>query len=262
MLHVTIVEEEPVARIFTTGGNSFYIDRTGKKLPLSDKRSARVPVFTGYPELKKMNKADSALLAKVTAAANFIVNDSFWMAQVAQVDITTDRKFEMIPVVGSHLVKMGTGEQIDRQFGRLMIFYKEVLSKTGFDRFKVIDVQYKGQVVASRTAGDTKVDSVQLRKNVDMLLQQSRQAETDTVARLLPRAAIPLETDAPDETPVVESPDKPTTLPTNTNPVPLKSPVPANRNAQPKPAKQDKPAPKQPRAVMPPRGEDPDRGYN
>ncbi len=262
VLHVRIVEEEPVARIFTSTGNSFYIDKTGKKLPLSDKISARVPVFTGYPELKKMNKADSALLTKVTAAANYIIADPFWMAQVAQMNITPERNFEMIPVVGNHQVKMGAGDQIDRQFGRLMIFYKQVLSKTGFDRFKVIDVQYKGQVVASKTAGNTKVDSVQLRRNVELLLQQSRQAENDTVARLLPVAAIPLEADAPDETPMVESPEKPTTLPTNTNPVPLKSPVPADRKEQPKPVKQNKPSSKQPKAVMPPKGEDPDNGYN
>lgn len=45
-----------------------------------------------------------------------------------------------------------------------MVFYKQVLSKTGFDKYKVIDVQYKGQVVASKYAGNAKVDSVQLRK--------------------------------------------------------------------------------------------------
>lgn len=261
-LHVTIVEQEPVARIFTVSGNSFYLDKTGKKLPLSDKLSAKVPVFTGYPDMKKMSTADSALLAKVTAAANYIVADPFWLAQVAQMDITPDRNFEMIPVVGNHLVKMGTGEQIDRQFGRLMIFYKEVLSKTGFDRFKVIDVQYKGQVVASRAVGNTKVDSLQLRRNVEMLLQQSRQAENDTVARLLPNAGTPLVADEPDESPVVEGPDKPTTSATNNNPVPLKSPVPAKPDGKPKRDPSPKPANRQPRAVMPARGEDANSGYN
>lgn len=261
-LHVTIVEQEPVARIFTVSGNSFYLDKTGKKLPLSDKLSAKVPVFTGYPDMKKMNTADSSLLAKVTAAANYIMADPFWLAQVAQIDITPDRNFEMIPVVGNHLVKLGTGEQIDRQFGRLMIFYKEVLSKTGFDRFKVIDVQYKGQVVASRAVGITKVDSLQLRRNVEMLLQQSRQAENDTVARLLPNAGTPLVADEPDESPVVEGPDKPTTSATNNNPVPLNSPVSPKPDGRPKRDPSPKPANRQPRAVMPARGEDANRGYN
>src|SRR4030095_10723863 len=100
----------------------------------------------------------------------------FWMSQVAQVDITPERKFEMIPVVGNHTVKLGDGENIGEKFRRLMIFYQQVLSKTGFERYKLIDVQYKGQVVASRYAGDPKIDSVQLRKNVEKLLKQSLEA--------------------------------------------------------------------------------------
>ncbi len=209
-----------------------------------------------------MSAADSTLLSKVTAAANYIIADPFWLAQVAQMDITPDRYFEMIPVVGNHLVKMGTGEQIDRQFGRLMIFYKEVLSKTGFDRFRVIDVQYKGQVVASRAVGNTKFDSLQLRRNVEMLLQQSRQTENDTVARLLPNAGNPLVPDEPDESPVVEGPDKPTTSASNNNPVPLKSTVPAKPDDKQKRDPSPQPASRQPRAVMPARAEDPNNGYN
>jgi cell division protein FtsQ len=40
VLHITIKEKEPVARIFTTEGQSFYIDSRGIKMPLSDKLSA------------------------------------------------------------------------------------------------------------------------------------------------------------------------------------------------------------------------------
>ena len=56
----------------------------------------------------------------------------------------------MIPVVGNHMVKLGNGENIEQKFNRLFIFYKQVLSKTGFDKYKTIDVQYAGQVVASK----------------------------------------------------------------------------------------------------------------
>ena len=183
VLHITITEREPIARIFTTGSNSFYIDSAGKIIPLSDKLSARVPVFTGFPDKKILSGKDSSLLNDVKTMANYIIHDSFWMAQVAQVDITEDRTFEMIPLVGNHLVKLGTAEGVERKFRRLMIFYQQVLSKTGFDKYKVIDVQYKGQVVASRYAGDPKVDSVQLRKNIEKLLQQSIDAQNDTVVR-------------------------------------------------------------------------------
>jgi cell division protein FtsQ len=182
VLHVTVIEKEPVARVFTTEGNSFYIDSLGRKLPLSDKLSARVPVFTSFPDKKILSAKDSVLLNDVKMTANFIINDPFWMSQVAQVDITPNRQFVMIPVVGHHLVKLGNGENINHKFRRLMIFYKEVMSKTGFDKYKVINVQYKGQVVASKYTDDPKVDTAQLKKNVEKLLQKARDAQNDTVS--------------------------------------------------------------------------------
>ncbi|MEJ7672206.1 MAG: hypothetical protein WKF59_05750 [Chitinophagaceae bacterium] len=48
MLRVDVVEREPVARIFTTTGSSFYLDTDLTKLPLSNKSSARVPVFSSF----------------------------------------------------------------------------------------------------------------------------------------------------------------------------------------------------------------------
>jgi cell division protein FtsQ len=186
VLHVAVKEKEPVARIFTVAGNSFYIDSLGRKIPLSDKLSARVPVFTGFPEKKVLAAKDSVLLNDVRVTANFIVNDPFWMAQVAQIDITEDQTFEMTPVVGNHTVKLGNGENIDKKFHRLFVFYQQVLSKTGFDKYKTIDVQYAGQVVVSKQAGNIKVDSVLLRRNVEKLLRQSIEAQNDTVIRAMP----------------------------------------------------------------------------
>lgn len=269
VLHITITEKEPVARVFTTAGNSFYIDSLGRKMPLSDKLSARVPVFTGFPDKKKLNPGDSLLLNNIRVAANYIMNHPFWMSQVSQIDITVDRDFEMIPVVGNHLVKLGNGENIDKKFHRLLLFYKQVLSKTGFDKYKVIDVQYKGQVVVSKYAGDAKIDSVQLRRNVEKLLRQSVEAENDTVIRAMP-PLVKLEADsasAPD--PALQDNNQ-INPKSNDSPNPVKSFVskPGEKKTDnPKPVKNDKPKPpekkKEPKAVMPKKPvEDANGGYN
>lgn len=269
VLHITITEKEPVARVFTTAGNSFYIDSLGRKMPLSDKLSARVPVFTGFPDKKKLNAGDSLLLNNIRVAANYIMNHPFWMSQVSQIDITADRDFEMIPVVGNHLVKLGNGENIDKKFHRLLLFYKQVLSKTGFDKYKVIDVQYKGQVVVSKYAGDAKIDSVQLRRNVEKLLRQSVEAENDTVIRAMP-PLVKLEADsasAPD--PALQDNNQ-INPKSNDSPNPVKSFVskPGEKKTDnPKPVKNDKPKPpekkKEPKAVMPKKPvEDANGGYN
>ncbi|HWB26111.1 MAG TPA: hypothetical protein VG738_11555 [Chitinophagaceae bacterium] len=151
VLTVNITERQPVARIFTVDGNSFYIDTAGTRLPLSEKFSARVPVFTSYPAEKKvMTGEDSAAAQDVRKIAKYIQNDSFWMAQVAQVDITPQHTYEMIPVLGNQVIRLGNADDIDGKFKRLLAFYKQVWNKTGFEKYSVIDVQYQGQVVAVR----------------------------------------------------------------------------------------------------------------
>lgn len=250
VLHVTVTEKEPVARVFTTTGSSFYIDSLGRRMPLSDKMSAVVPMFTGFPASKKLTAGDSVLLDGVRQTALYIGNHPFWMSQVAQVDITPSRQFEMIPLVGNHLVKLGDGNDMPLKFRRLMVFYQQVLSKTGLDKYRVIDVQYKGQVVASRFAGDAKLDSVQLRKNVEKLLKQTMEIQPDTASAILPPGIKP-EADsatAPDP----DLTDNNALIPEQRNPVPLNSTFSGKTDPDnnPKPVN-NKPKPK---AVMKKRG--------
>jgi cell division protein FtsQ len=183
VLHVSVEEKEPIARIFTTARRSYYIDSEGEKMPLSNMLSARVPVFTNFPDKRVLSVKDSVLLDHVKRTASFILDDSFWMAQTEQIDITEDRSFEMIPTIGNHIVKLGNGDDIEKKFHRLFIFYQQVLSKTSFDKYRTVDVQYAGQVIGSRTKM-SKVDSMQLRKNIEKLLQEARKMQNDTIASI------------------------------------------------------------------------------
>jgi cell division protein FtsQ len=183
VLHITITERQPIARVFTKEGNSFYIDSSVSKMSLSHKLSARVPVVTGFTDVKKLTKTDSSLLKEISVIASFIMQDSFWLAQVAQLNITPQKDFEMVPLVGNHIVKLGGAENVFLKFKKLKLFYKQVLSKTGFDSYKVIDVRYNGQIVASKNEGNDEVDAAQLKDNIRKLIKQA--AEADTAVRLI-----------------------------------------------------------------------------
>jgi len=239
VLHISVEEKEPVARIFTTGGKSFYIDNEGEKMPLSDMMSAKVPVFTNFPDKKVLSTKDSILLNDVRGTASFILNDSFWMAQTEQIDITEDRTFEMIPTIGHHIVKLGKGDAIDKKFGRLLIFYQQVLSKTSFDKYNIVDVQYSGQVIGSKTRM-SKVDSMQLKKNIEKLLQEARKMQTDTIA-LVPVTG--KENVSVDHT----SGSKTSIEQTNSNPRPTGSSGRAVKTTKPNPKIMEE----KPKAVMP-----------
>jgi cell division protein FtsQ len=148
ILQVRIEERVPVARLFTVTGNSFYIDSSGERLPLSDKFSARLPVFTGFPsERDKLNGADSVLVRDIINISDYVGHDEFWMAQVSQIDIQADHTFEMIPVVGNHIIQFGDGTDYEKKFKRLLLFYQQVLSKTGMDAYEKLNVRYARQVI-------------------------------------------------------------------------------------------------------------------
>src|SRR5688572_1220080 len=184
VLHVSVLERQPIARIFTSGGKTFYIDDELRMMKISGKRTAVVPVFTGFPDKKIQSKKDSVLLSDIKITAEFINKDSFWTAQVAQIDMKPSDadaswEFEMTPVVGNHIIKLGDSQNIVQKFNRLFIFYKEVLSRTGFNKYKTIDVRYAGQVIGGKSE-NPKVDSVLLRKSVENMLQQIKKMETET----------------------------------------------------------------------------------
>ncbi len=148
-LQVIITEREPVARVFSTTGTTFYIDSSITMLPLSDKFSARLPVFTGFPSDKMvLRKADSALLREVYQVSMAIQQDSFLMAMIDQVDITAQRTFEIMPKIGNTIIALGDGQDAAEKFAKLKMFYKEVIAKAGWNKYSMVDVQYKGQIVA------------------------------------------------------------------------------------------------------------------
>jgi cell division protein FtsQ len=172
-LHISIEEREPIARVFTNEGNSFYIDSSGHRMPLLDKISIRVPVVTGYTNARRLNTKDSALLKDVKKIAQFVYSNEFWNAQIGQINITEQKKIELIPVIGEHLISIGNGEKIEEKLGRLYVFYREIMSKTGFNKYSVLDLQYDGQVVAVKKGNISAVDSALLKKNIEELIRRN-----------------------------------------------------------------------------------------
>ncbi len=183
VLWANIVEREPAVRVFTVEGNSFYLDSSGVQLPLQEKLPARLPVFTGYPSAKaRLTGKDSALTMGILHLGDFIRNDSFWTAQVAQVVITPDRQFELEPEVGHHRVTFGDESDIAQKFHRLFLFYSQVLSRTGFDKYDRIDVSYSGQVIGIKKGSEqSRYDSIQGMNNIRELIHSAQQLQPDTV---------------------------------------------------------------------------------
>jgi cell division protein FtsQ len=178
-LQVRIEEQVPVARIFLEGGASYYLDSAAQLLPLSDLVAVDCPVFNGVRWTG--NRPDSLQAVRIVSLARYIQADSFWSAQVGHFDLDEKGQFEMIPVAGNHRVQFGTAADPAASFRRLWLFYQQVLRPQGLDRYARIDVRYSGQVVASRTRFSARPDSVQLRKQVEQLIDAGMKADSTTL---------------------------------------------------------------------------------
>lgn len=179
VLLVKISERVPIARVITASGHSFYIDSASTRLPLTQKSPARVPVFTNFPSDKRVLKpADQLLIKDIRSVSTYLSKQPFWMAQVSQVDITSDRKFEIIPTIGSHVIEFGDGTDCEKKFDRLYIFYKQVLSKTGMERYARLNIQYEHQVIGVRSHFLTRSDSIRHLKNIEYLIAASQKVDS------------------------------------------------------------------------------------
>ena len=149
VLEVKIEQRIPIARIFTASGTSFYIDNEGSRLPLKQLTVLNLPVFTGFPtDQLKLSKPDSILLKDVLFFAKTIQKDSFFTAQVAQVNIEPNGTFQMVPTLGDHIVLLGTVDQLEDKLNRLFTFYKKVWVSSGINAYQYIDCRFNHQIVA------------------------------------------------------------------------------------------------------------------
>jgi cell division protein FtsQ len=189
VLQIKITEREPVARIFTISGASFYIDSSLTRLPLSDKFSARLPVFTSFPtEVRILKKRDSFLLNEIKILSQYIGAHPFWMAQIDQIDITPAASFELIPKLGNQIIRFGNITNYEEKFNKLLCFYKQVQTRVGWNKYSVLDVQFKNQVIGvNRDAAEIKSDSlrsVQIMKNI---IEEAKKNSNDSTKIQLPQ---------------------------------------------------------------------------
>lgn len=189
MLQVKIVEREPIARIFTISGASFYIDSSLTRLPLSSKFSARLPVFTSFPtDVKVLTKSNSALLSEVKIISEFINAHPFWMAQIDQVDITPALTFEITPKLGNQIIRFGDADNCEQKFNKLLAFYKQVQTKLGWNKYSVIDVQFKNQVIGvNRDKAEIKSDSLRSVQIMKSIIEEAKKNTDDSTKIQLPQ---------------------------------------------------------------------------
>jgi len=161
-VNIDITQRAPVVRVINRFGESFYLDERGEMLKHSNNYYAHVIVANGYISLRpgenrynvftaeNIQPGKRNIMRELFDLANYINNNKFWKAQIQQIYVNQDGDFELIPLVGAHVIVFGTFDKHEAKFSKLELFYRNGLSVKGWNSYNVINLKYEGQIVATR----------------------------------------------------------------------------------------------------------------
>lgn len=167
-IQINIAQRTPILRVINNAGVSYYIDEHARKMPLSSKFTARVPVATGniLASAENENKTDSLTEGKLFALARCINSDSFLTSLTEQIVVNNQKEFELIPRIASHSILLGDTDNMEEKFNKLKIFYKEGLNHVGWNDYSQVNLKYENEVYCTKRNGDApfvrKVDSTSM----------------------------------------------------------------------------------------------------
>ena len=161
-LYINVMQRTPVVRCINRYGESFYLDEQGELLKHSSRYYAHVLVANGYinlrPEQKGYNVFNTEnvtagkrnVMRELFELAGYINGNRFWKAQIQQIYVNEEGEFELIPLVGAHVIVFGTFDKADEKFSNLASFYRNGLNVKGWNSYEAINLKYDGQIVGTR----------------------------------------------------------------------------------------------------------------
>ena len=140
-LKTVIKQCTPVARIIVDN-DSYYIDRQGVKIPLSDNYSARVLLISGV----KKDKDVAAVLPLIET----ILEDDFLQKEVVGIEKSDVDEYQFSVRSGNYKIDFGKLSDVDVKFKKLKAFYNKTFEDKTIQNYKTINVKYHNQVVCTK----------------------------------------------------------------------------------------------------------------
>lgn len=151
-VYVSLEQREPLLRVIRQDGSSYYIDKTGVKMPVSGRFAPKVPVACGniYEANIRNDSLYSFVGKELYKIATYVDKHVFWKAQIQQIFVTNESEFILIPLIGEHSIIFGSTRNMEDKFDRLLIFYKKGLNRVGWSKYRSLDVRFNNQVIGKK----------------------------------------------------------------------------------------------------------------
>lgn len=138
-LGASITQKKPIARILNA--TSYYLDRQGRKMPLSDFHSARVPLVYGVTAEQHQ---------EVFPLLDFIAKDEVLSRQIIGIKRNPGGIYELQVREFDYSISFGEAEHLDRKFNNYKAFFKQAMEDNKLETYKEVNLQFGNQVVCTK----------------------------------------------------------------------------------------------------------------
>ena len=143
-LGAIITQRTPVLRV-ANETETYYYDKLGTKMPLSDNYSARVPITTDT--ISGQGELDIIILS------NIIRNDDFLRKQIIGVDQVKEspnNQFELQTRIGDQRIIFGDLSRMEEKIAKLKVFYQKMMLDSTINDYKSINLKFHNQIVCEK----------------------------------------------------------------------------------------------------------------
>ncbi len=147
-----ISQRTPLLRVVNANNISYYISNEGKKMPVSEDFTARVPMATG--NIKDNDKTDgdidTPIVRDLFELCLYLKQFDFLQSLTEQIYVNSDGDMVIIPKIGKHKIVIGNAENLDDKFEKLQVFYRQAMPYVGWSTYETINLKFANQIVCTK----------------------------------------------------------------------------------------------------------------
>jgi cell division protein FtsQ len=141
-IKIVISQKMPILRVFSPGG-SYFVDRSGGTMPTVAGQAIYVPIASG--NIDKVYASTQLL-----EFALFLHDNGYWNERIKQIVVRSERDVEIVIREGEQRVLLGSLDDYETKLNNLRLFYEQVIPKTGWQKYSVINLKFKKQIVCTK----------------------------------------------------------------------------------------------------------------
>jgi len=158
-IHVYADQRDPVMRVIPDNGGDFFVDEDGVVVRRRNLYTPRLHIVGGNVNISSAmlngvsvldTSIKNSILKDIYYLVNYINDDNFWSAQIDQIYVDSNDEIDLIPRVGNQMVHLGTCENFEGKLRNLEAFYDKVLPEVGWNKYSLIDLEFKDQIVCKK----------------------------------------------------------------------------------------------------------------